>query len=230
MCSVALLTAASVGMQAYGQYQQGKAQSDAYEAQAAAADQNAAIEARKREQIADQYAQKQLELNDKMKLARGRINAAAGASGLMGGVGSSGDLLDSSQEAFEKDTQNLLYNQRNDTWNSWVNQVNYMNAASAARASAYNAKQSGKAAAIGTLLNGAASFYGGGSTKTTAKNGGSAWYDQGAQNILNTGSGFANVGSGGFDLVSGEYIGSNPLLKSTKKKYNLNFGGLNYGG
>lgn len=153
------LVAAQTVTQAVGAHQEAKAQEQAYKAQAAAAQQNAAIEAKKAEQIAEGYAKKQRSLTDRMRLASGQARAAAGASGLTGD-GSVADILDASYDEYEKDSLNLLSQQRNDTWSSYVNRVNYLNQAEAARASALNAKAEGRAKVFSTILGGAASIYG----------------------------------------------------------------------
>ena len=152
------LVAAQTAMQAVGAHQEAKAQERAYKAQAAAAEQNAAIEAKRAEQVAENYGQKQRALTDRMKLIRGQALAAAGASGLTG-AGSVADILGASQEEYEKDSLNLLRSQRNDTWSSYVNKLKYLNQAEAARVSADNAKAEGRAKIFSTILGGAASIY-----------------------------------------------------------------------
>ena len=122
--------------------QQTTAQVSAYNAQAQAADQNARIMDRQREQIAENYAQQQEKLDSKRRLILGQQAASAGASGL----DSIGSVLDANSAAiseYRKDSMNLLGNQRNDTLDAYINQVNYENQASAARASAANAKHRG---------------------------------------------------------------------------------------
>lgn len=157
------VTAALMGVKmisdVMGTRQQYKAQEAAYKAQAQAAQQNAAIVARQREQQAEAYAQKQGELNDRMRLARGQAFAAAGASGATG-EGSIADILASSQEAYEQDSLNLLQNQRNDSWGSYVNQVNYLNQANAYNTAAKNAVKQGRQKMFATILGNAASIYG----------------------------------------------------------------------
>jgi len=161
MCTLALaLTGLSTGLSAYGQYQQGKAQAAAYEAQAEAAYQNAKIQNKKSELMADQYAQRQRELDDRRRLVTGQQIAAAGASGISSNVGSPLDVYTSSMEGWQQDTVNLLTNQRNDQWSNYVNEVNYRNQGNAAMANAKAAKQAGTIGAFGTLLGGAASMYG----------------------------------------------------------------------
>ena len=152
------------GAQALGQYSSGRNQAKMYEAQAEAAQKNAQIASKQRELTSQRYAQEQLELRDKAKLRMGAARAQAGAAGLQGGVGSSGDLLASSQNAFEQDTQRLLQNQRNDTWSQYVNEVNYRNQANAYKTAASNSKAQGTIGALSTLAGAAASFYGGKST------------------------------------------------------------------
>lgn len=172
MCSLTLaLTGLSTGLSAVGQYQQGKAQAAAYEAQAEAAYQNAKIQNKKSELMADQYAQKQRELDDRRRLVTGQQIAAAGASGISSNVGSPLDVYTASMDAWGQDTVNLLTNQRNDQWSNYVNEVNYRNQGNAAMANAKAAKQAGTIGAIGTLLGGAASMYGmkGGSSAASAE-------------------------------------------------------------
>ena len=68
--------------------------------------------------------------------------------------------MGSSEDAYRKDSMNLLSNQRNDTWSNYVNVVNYQNQANAFRASASNARQQGRANRFNTILGTAASMYG----------------------------------------------------------------------
>ncbi len=176
MCSV---TAAMMGLaafQGYSQYRsqnaQYKAQAAAYDAQADAARQNARIADKQREQIADQYAQKQQQLDAKRRLIIGQQNASGGASGLSGG-----SILDANAAAIDQwrtDSMNLLGNQRNDTKSAYINQVNYLNQANQAQAAAANTRSQAKSARISSLLNTALSMYGayktfGGSSKTATQ-------------------------------------------------------------
>lgn len=155
MCTVALQVAGTL-LGAYGQYQQGKAQSAAYNAQAQAADQNAKIANRQQESIADAYAAKQTELRDRMRVAAGQQAATYGARGLDIGSGSALDVLAGTYEGYQKDTRDLLTNQRNDIWGKRVEENNYINQAGAARASASNASTAGTLGALTTLVSGAA--------------------------------------------------------------------------
>ena len=138
-----------------------KSQQRAYEAQAQAARQNAAIVEAQRSQQADAYAQKQAQLNDRMRLVRGQAAAAAGAGGFTA-EGSINDILDSSYDAYQKDSMNLLSQQRNDSWSQYVNQVNYMNQANAYDTAARNVRKQGHQKIFGTLLGAAATTYGNG--------------------------------------------------------------------
>lgn len=155
-----------IGMQVLSglsQYQQQKQQYNAqmavYNTQAAAAENNARISQYKQEQIADQYAEKQSKLNDRMRLAAGNAAAEAGASGLQLS-GSPVDLLASGYGAYYDDTNTLLQNQRNDIWSERVNEINYANQANSYRAGAENMRRQKKAALWGTILGTAASIYG----------------------------------------------------------------------
>lgn len=168
MCSLTLaLTGLTTGLQMAGQYQQSRAQAAAYNAQAEVAEQNARIQNRKGEQIAEQYAQQQRQMDAKRRLAIGQQVAAAGSSGIAAGIGSSLDILTATQNAWEEDSLNLLTNQRNATYDNYVTEVNQRNQAAAARAQADAAKSAGNMAMFGTLLGGAASMYG--MAKSSAK-------------------------------------------------------------
>ena len=136
-----------------------KSQQRAYEAQEQAARQNAAIAEAQRSQQADAYAQKQAQLNDRMRLVRGQAAAAAGAGGFTAD-GSVNDILDSSYDAYQKDSMNLLSQQRNDSWSQYVNQVNYLNQANAYDTAARNVRKQGHQKIFGTLLGTAAMAYG----------------------------------------------------------------------
>lgn len=139
--------------------QQTAAQVSAYNAQAQAADQNARIMDRQREQIAENYAQQQEKLNSKRKLILGQQAASAGASGL-DNIGSVLDANSAAISEYRKDSMNLLGNQRNDTLDAYINQVNYENQASAARASAANAKAQGKSQRLANFISTAAGMFG----------------------------------------------------------------------
>ena len=155
-----------------------KSQQRAYEAQEQAARQNAAIIDRQRSQQADAYAQKQSQLNDRMKLVRGQAAAAAGAGGFTA-TGSVNDILDSSYDAYQKDSLNLLSQQRNDSWSAYVNQVNYLNQANAYDSAARQVRKQGHQKIFGTLLGAAATAYGngwiGGSGSGTSTVKGGTW-------------------------------------------------------
>ena len=152
--------------------QEYKSQQRAYEAQEAAARQNAAIAARQREQQADAYAQKQSQLNDRMRLVRGQAAAAAGAGGFTSD-GSINDILDSSYDAYKQDSMNLLSQQRSDSWSQYVNQVNYINQANAYDNAARQARKQGHQKIFGTLLGAAATAYGNGWFGGSGSGGGS---------------------------------------------------------
>ncbi len=148
----------------YMQYQsigaQAEAQQKAYNAQAAADEQNAKIESRKQEQIADNYADKAKQLKARMRLAAGQQAAASGASGIDMSSGSSLDILSGMYENYNEDKINLLNNQRTDNYNSRVTESNFINSANANKAAAKNVASQAKAAKFGTILGTAASMYG----------------------------------------------------------------------
>lgn len=156
---VPILLGAQMVSNIAGTRQEYKAQQRAYEAQARTARQNAAIAEAQRNQQADAYAQKQTQLNDRMRLVRGQAAAAAGAGGFTA-EGSVNDILESSYDAYQKDSINLLSQQRNDSWSQYVNQVNYLNQASAYDTAARNVRKQGHQRIFGTLLGTAAMAYG----------------------------------------------------------------------
>lgn len=212
MGTLGILMGLQTVMQLSGQHQQAKQQEQAYKAQAQAAQQNAAIMSRQREQQAEAYAQKQSQLNDRMRLARGQALAAAGSSGLTDS-GSVSDILSSSEDAYKKDSMNLLQNQRNDAWNTYVNEVNYRNQASAYNAAAKNAKANGKTQMFSTLVGAAANAYSkgmiGGSKETTTETTSSDdWYV--ANSDFNLPAGNMN----GFNLYS-QAKKNNPFMDNT---------------
>lgn len=161
MCSLTLgLMGAQMAMQLGQQYTQGKAQQSAYEAQAKAASFNQAAEEHRAEKVAENYAQKQHQLNDKFKLATGNARAQFGASGLDSTGGSLEDVLSASSDAYQRDTTNLLSSQREDEWASYTKQVQYLNEQNAYNQMKKNAKKQMYWNMAGTLMSGAASMYG----------------------------------------------------------------------
>lgn len=214
------LVAAQTLSNAMGVHDEAKAKENAYKQQAKVAEQNAAIEAKKAEMVAESYGQKQRQLTDKMRLVRGQARAFAGATGSTDG-GSIADILGASQEEYEKDSLNLLRNQRTDTWSSYVNKVNYLNQQSAALKAADQAKQEGRQKMFATILGGASSIYGamnGGASANTANN--SEWFNMGSKNILNTGNAYANAGKY-FDLTSGSLLPKVNLGSSKKTDWTI---------
>lgn len=188
MCSV---TAALIGLSGASQIaatrQQTKAQVATYNAQAEAANQNARIADKQREQLSDKYLEEQKQLDNRRRLAIGQHAAEAGASGFTN-TGSVQDMDASTIDQWRSDSMNLLGNQRNDTKSAYINQVNYINQANAAKVSAQNAKAQGRAAMFGTILSTAASMYG------SIKNAGSAG---------TSGSSGTTITSPGTDLYGG---------------------------
>ena len=160
MCGwVAGLTALGGLLQYRQQQAQANAQASMYRAQADAAQQNARIENRKQEQIADNYAQQPEALSARPRLAEGAQRAETGAAGL-NFAGSAMDILSSGYDAYNKDSMNLLMNQRNDNYSSRVAESNYINQANQANASAANVKRQAKMSGLATILGTAASVYG----------------------------------------------------------------------
>ncbi len=204
MCSVSAaligLSAAQGVSQIAATRQQTKAQVAAYNAQAEAANQNARIADKQREQLADKYLQEQQQLDRRKRLAIGQHAAEAGASGFTS-TGSVQDMDASTIDQWRTDSMNLLGNQRNDTKSAYINQVNYINQANAARASAQNAKAQGRQALFGTILSTAASIYG------AARNYGSAGRNTGNMTIGSSGTSFYD---GTASLAKGTWTQNNP--------------------
>ena len=160
MCSIAAGLMGATALFGYRQQvQQAEAQADAYRAQAEADEQNAKIEGRKQEQIADNYANEAKQLRSRQRLAQGAQRAQAGAAGI-DFSGSQMDILSSSLDAYKNDQVTLLSNQRNDNYNSRVVQTNYLNDANQKRAAADNVVSSAKSQWLPTLLSTAASIAG----------------------------------------------------------------------
>lgn len=160
MCSVMMGLAALQGFAQHRQIrQETKAQTMMYRQQAEAAEENAKIADRQREQVADRYAQEQMRLDARRRLVMGQNAASAGASGL-DGAGSVLDMDAATIGAWREDSLNLLSNQRNDALDMYRRQVNYENEARADRAAAYNVKQQGKAILLANFISTAASMYG----------------------------------------------------------------------
>mgnify|MGYP001161764350 FL=1 len=160
MCSViAGLTALGGIFQYRQQQQQANAQAAMYRAQADAAEQNARIENRKQEQIADNYAAQADKLRSRRRLIEGSQRAQTGAAGLNFG-GSAMDILSSSNDAYLQDQMTLLSNQRNDNYNSRVAESNYEAQAANDRTAASNIKRAAKWQGLSTILGTAASVYG----------------------------------------------------------------------
>ncbi|WP_288619556.1 hypothetical protein [uncultured Mitsuokella sp.] len=160
MCSViAGLTALGGALQYRSQQQAAKQQEAAYRAQAEAAEQNARIEGKKQEQIADNYAAQADKLRSRRRLIEGSQRAQTGAAGLNFG-GSAMDILSSSNDAYLQDQMTLLSNQRNDNYNSRVAESNYEAQAANDRTAASNIKRAAKWQGLSTILGTAASVYG----------------------------------------------------------------------
>lgn len=161
MCSLIVgLMAAQMGLSMYQQNAQYHAQKQALDMQAQQAKWNAAAEEHKASKMVENYAQKQHAMNDKYKLAVGNARAQFGASGLDSQGGSLEDVIGASTDAYNRDSQNLLSNQREDSWASYVKQTNYLNEMNAYNQMAKQAKKQRNIGYVGTLLNGAASIYG----------------------------------------------------------------------
>lgn len=159
MCSITMaLTGLMTGMQMASQHQQTKAAVQTAEAQAEAAEQNAKLQNRQGELIAEQYGQKQRELDNRRRLVQGAQRASAGASGIAAGSGSALDMYMATMDAWREDSVNLLENQRETIYDNYIKVGNYNNQASSYRSMADAAKTAGNWGMAGTLLYGAFSM------------------------------------------------------------------------
>lgn len=212
----AALLGVQMATQLMGQRQQYKQQQRMYEAQAQTAQQNAAIISKQREQQAEAYAQKQKQLNDRFRLARGQARAEAGASGLTAD-GSVADILSSSEDAYKQDSINLLQNQRNDSWNSYVNEVNYRNQANAYNNAASNARKQGHQKMFATLIGNAANIYSKGMDKGWFGSKETSWADANSSLGLPTSSSIQ-----GYNLYN-QAKKNNPYLNLNGNLFTTNY-------
>lgn len=239
MCSVlAGLTAITGVLQYQAQQDQAAAQAARYRAeaenyqnQALAAQQNAQIEGKKQEVIADNYARQEKELRDRRRIIAGQQRAQAGAAG----IGQGGSLLDiqsAGDEAYVQDKLTLLSNQRYENYDSRSNQMNYMNQRDSYNVSARNALKDadyaediGKAQGLMTILGTATSIIGG-----LGGSGGGASSSSG--NVATSTS--SNVGTNttaNWNLGSGYNMTRINSLGDWNKGFNLgNFSKKNYFG
>lgn len=134
---------------------QGKAQSDAYSAQAKAAEQNAATASKQAEISAQAGAQEEQRVRNRTAQIAGQQKAGLSASGLDIATGSPLDILTETSTQGNIDALATRRNAAQQTWGYQAEQTNYQNQASSARASASNAQTAGYMGAVGSLLTGA---------------------------------------------------------------------------
>ena len=214
MCSLTLaLTGLTTGLSMANQYQQSRAQAAAYEAQAQAAnyqadaaraqaqiqrqnaearEQDARIQSRREEQLAEQYANKQREMDNRARIIRGQNAAQAGAFGIIGNIGSGLDIYNASLDEQNEASLRLLQEQRNTMYGEYYKEVGlrneakglytqatnldnqgtmYDNQAENYRAQASAAKTMGNWGMFGTLLGGATSMMGVGGGSSASSSG-----------------------------------------------------------
>lgn len=162
MCTLTAGLAGALGLFQYKQQQEAaENQAAMYRAQAKMAEQNARVEGKKQESIADKYAQEASRLRSRHNLAAGAARAQAGAAnlGIAGGT-SAMDILASGFTAYGQDQMNLLSNQRNDNYASRVQQSNYEADAANNYAAADTVERQAKLQGIATILGTAASVTG----------------------------------------------------------------------
>lgn len=165
MCSLTLaLTGLTTGLSMANQYQQSRAQAAAYEAKAQAAnyqadaaraqaqiqrqnaearEQDARIQSRREEQLAEQYANKQREMDNRARIIRGQNAAQAGASGIIGNIGSGLDIYNASLDEQNEASLRLLQEQRNTMYGEYYKEVGLRNEAKGLYAQATNLDNQG---------------------------------------------------------------------------------------
>ena len=219
MCTPILAAGLALG-QGVVQYQQVSAQAEAQQAmynnQALADERNAAIQAKKNEQVAEAYAGQEAKLASRARLARGQAAAQYGAAGLDASMGSGLDALGSIDLAYEQDKMNLLINQRNDNFEGRIGQANFVDSANANRAAAKNVAEQSKLAKFATIL-GTATNVAGTFLKYGSSSGG--------------GSSSSGGGSSGGGYTPNFYSGSNsPTNYFSNTRQNMSKFGMGVGG
>ena len=231
MCSVMAGLALAGGALQYKQQQDAAdAQASMYRAQAQTAEQNAKVESRKQESIADSYANKSLQLRSRQRLIAGQQRAEAGAAGL-GFSGSAMDMLSSSLNAYNTDQTNLLTDQRNDNYASRVTQTNYETQARNNRTAAGNVESQAKMAGIGTILGTAASIYGLSGTGGSVKSALAGTSSTGGLHTISTPSGYGTSFNFSPSAGMGYMAGNGNNILTGKKFFNKNkydFSGYGY--
>lgn len=152
-----IATVASTVISAVGSAKQGEAQSQAYQYQAAVAEQN--------KQVAGQYAQmeksrgEQLAQQKEMQTGQqqGAVKAAAGASGIDPGSGSALRLDDDTLAMGRLDAATIRYNAGKAAYGYQVQGTSYGSQANLDRMSADNASSAGNLNALGAIISGGAS-------------------------------------------------------------------------
>ena len=216
MCSVLAVTTGLSALGGFAQYKQQEAaienQAAMYKAQAAAAEQNAKVEGKRQEQIADKYGEEQRRLRARQRLAEGQLRAQAGAAGIDSTTGSPFDIQAAGQEAYENDKLTLLGNQRNDNYASRVQQSNYLNEAASSRAAASNLESQLGPLKWGTILGTAASIagnFGGGGSAAGGTSASGSLYASSPTSISSNILGWANAKP---TITSGMRIGQKGLF------------------
>lgn len=151
-----IASVASTVIGAVGQAQQGPAQAQSYQYQAAVAEQN--------RQVAEQYSNmeksrgEQLAQQKEQQTAQqqGMVKAAAGASGLDPGSGSALRLDDDTLAMGRLDAATIRYNAGKAAYGYQVQGTSYGSQAQLDRQSADNASSAGNLNAIGAIISGGA--------------------------------------------------------------------------
>jgi multidrug efflux pump subunit AcrA (membrane-fusion protein) len=212
------LTALSGIVQYQAQQDAADARAKAYEAQARAAEQNARIENRKQEQVADNAARETEQLRQRQRLIAAQNRARYGAAGLSGTTGSPLDLLSAGYDAYTLDKETALSNQRNKNFDLRVRENNFLTYAANNRAAAENTRSVARTQGLMTILGTSAAIIGnigggssgGGSGSASASGSGmSTGYSVPTSVSSNIGHTTANWNLGGGYSFAGRTLGNN---------------------
>jgi hypothetical protein len=134
----ATVAAAGIGLTAYSQIQQGRAENKAAEFNAEMSDNNAAVAAMEAEDAKTRGAEEEKKFRMQTEELKGRQRAAAAASGVMVDEGSALDSLANTAMYSEDDALTLRANTAREAWGHQVQAANYKSSAQLSRMSKSN--------------------------------------------------------------------------------------------
>jgi hypothetical protein len=153
-----IVTGLSVGMQAYGQHQAGKAAKQAASYNAQVAENNAKIAEQNAEYASRAGIAKAERESMKGRVAMGKIKTAQAASGIDSTFGSAVDVQVGAREANVLDVANVVQNAQLEMYGYRSQQGNFEAQAGLNRMRGDQAESAGNMGALSTLLSGAGSL------------------------------------------------------------------------